>query len=219
MLNRGYRALLVRFVCALVGFGVAAAVQAEQVRAIDVTVTAGMRPFPARAALLLKLYEQGPVPTVLTVVRDVEWPPGATRIVRLVLDRPFEPARVRRFALAIDTGAAGTATWDVESAFVEWQGPAGRERLLASNLVGVVAAGRDLASAERHDGDWRCASDGDCSDGLECNGLERCAPEAAGADAHGCVTGRPMACPVNTVCAERRGCRGPAPSAPVPVPR
>ena len=219
MRNRYRRDLLVGCLIGVLALSAAAPVCAEQVRALDVTVTAGDRPFPARATLLLKIYEQGPLPRVLTVVREGEWPAGATRIVRLVLDRPLESTRVRRFALALEAAAADAAPWDVEAAYVEWQGSAGRERLLASNLAGVVAVGRDLASAERRDGDGRCSTDSDCSDGLDCNGAERCAPAAAGADARGCVAGRPVVCPVNTVCAEHRGCTGPAPVRAAPVAR
>ena len=218
MRKRYCRDLLLGCIGGFIVLAIAAPAVAEQVRALDVTVTGGERPFPAKATLLLRIYEQSPLPRVLTVVRDVEWPAGATRIVRLILDRPLESSRVRRFALSLEAGAADTASWDVESAFVEWQGPAGRERLLAANLAGVVAVGRDLASAERREGDGLCNSDGDCSDGLDCNGLERCAPHAVGADARGCVVGRPIACPVNTVCAEHRGCVGPAPVRAAPAP-
>ena len=53
-----------------------------------------------------------------------------------------------------------------------------------------------------------CKSDADCDDKRSCNGLERCAPRAAGADARGCVKGTPVVCPVNQVCGEGVGCRG-----------
>lgn len=36
-----------------------------------------------------------------------------------------------------------------------------------------------------------CTADADCSDGLFCNGMERCAPRQAGADARGCAPGQP----------------------------
>lgn len=47
-----------------------------------------------------------------------------------------------------------------------------------------VDAGPDLAVV-------RCAADLDCSDGLFCNGRERCAPASVTADSHGCVAGPP----------------------------
>src|SRR5690606_17839408 len=40
-----------------------------------------------------------------------------------------------------------------------------------------------------------CARDRDCSDGLFCNGQERCIPGEPGADARGCVTIQPPCVP------------------------
>ncbi|MDQ3033861.1 MAG: MopE-related protein, partial [Myxococcota bacterium] len=48
-----------------------------------------------------------------------------------------------------------------------------------SEAPGTDAGGADAAS--------RCASDDECTDGVFCNGAERCAPGTAGANALGCV--------------------------------
>ena len=55
-----------------------------------------------------------------------------------------------------------------------------------------------------------CITDAECDDHRNCNGLERCAPQRRDADARGCVKGLPVVCPVNQVCSEEAGCRGPA---------
>lgn len=65
--------------------------------------------------------------------------------------------------------------------------------LIVAALVAceTPTAAPDAASAEAGP---RCASDPDCSDGVFCNGVERCAPSVAGADALGCIAG-PSPCP------------------------
>ena len=193
--------------CVLVGL-LPPVVTASTVSALDVTVTSGATGLPGGATPVLKIYGAGPLPRTLTLPVDGAWPAGATRVVHLVLERPLDPATVRRFALGLEPGHGAAAPWDIESFVVEWQGERGRERLLAATLSGMVGPGRDLASPERHEAELRCQSDADCSDGLDCNGRERCAPAALGADARGCLAGRPPVCPVNQVCVEHRGCRG-----------
>ncbi len=44
-----------------------------------------------------------------------------------------------------------------------------------------------------------CASNVECSDGLFCNGIERCAPTDDGADVRGCIPGPPP-CAVGQTC-------------------
>jgi len=51
------------------------------------------------------------------------------------------------------------------------------------------------------DGGGLCAADGDCDDGLFCNGAERCAPSDARADVRGCVLG-PDPCLADQTCDE-----------------
>ncbi len=52
-------------------------------------------------------------------------------------------------------------------------------------------------------GDETCESDISCSDGVFCNGQERCAPSAEDADARGCIVG-PAPCDANRACSEAR---------------
>ncbi len=47
-------------------------------------------------------------------------------------------------------------------------------------------------------GDSACRSDDDCSDGLFCDGVERCLPSSASADSHGCLRGDPPCTPMQT---------------------
>src|SRR5690349_17603185 len=48
----------------------------------------------------------------------------------------------------------------------------------------------------------RCSRDGDCSDGIFCNGIERCEPGTVGADARGCTVPWKAACDAGQVCEE-----------------
>ncbi len=48
-----------------------------------------------------------------------------------------------------------------------------------------------------------CTSDAACSDGLYCNGVERCAPGASGADEAGCVPAQSGPCAAGETCDER----------------
>lgn len=51
----------------------------------------------------------------------------------------------------------------------------------------------------------RCLAHADCDDGLFCNGLERCAPNARGADVRGCIAGTERRCANNAGCTEAMG--------------
>jgi hypothetical protein len=90
------------------------------------------------------------------------------------------------------------------------------ERLLDTTLSGVIGRQGELASMDRDQAALACRSDADCDDKRACNGQERCAPRAPGADARGCVKGTPVVCPVNQVCSEGVGCRGLAGGGPKP---
>lgn len=46
-----------------------------------------------------------------------------------------------------------------------------------------------------------CSNHDECDDRIYCNGLERCRPGTAGADARGCVV-EPLVCPPDQVCSE-----------------
>lgn len=54
----------------------------------------------------------------------------------------------------------------------------------------------------------QCTRDDDCSDGVFCNGVERCMPGATGTDARGCAVARTPACMAGQQCDEAsRRCR------------
>lgn len=70
--------------------------------------------------------------------------------------------------------------------------------VLLSGLLGACGGGGD-GSSDGPDAAARCTDDTHCDDGVFCNGLERCAPEATGADAEGCVA-------ADSPCADRERC-------------
>ena len=178
------------------------------VSTLDVSVTSGAADLPAGAVLELKIYEQSPVPRIVALTHGEAWPAAASRLVRVHLERPLDPRRVRRFSLAYRAPRPGLPAWDVESARVEWDANGERQRLLATTLAGVVAVDRELASEEVREAQLLCATDADCDNGRSCDGVERCEPANRRADPRGCVSGKPVICPVNQVCVEHQGCRG-----------
>ncbi len=188
--------------------GRALAADGVLVSTLDVSVTSGSAALPAGALLELKIYEQGPLPLAVALTHGEPWPAAVTRLVRVHLDRPLDPRRVRRFSLAYRTPRPGLPAWEVDSARVEWDSNGERQRLLATVLAGVVAVDRELASEEVREAQLLCTSDADCDNGRSCDGVERCEPANRRADARGCVAGKPVICPVNQVCVEHQGCRG-----------
>ena len=197
----------------LLALAVAGAEPPTLVSALDVSITSGALPLPAGVGLDLKIYEQGPVPRIVPIPHGEPWLPGATRLVRVKLERPLDPRHVRRYSIAYRTPQALQAPWEIESAVVEWEAGGRHERLLAATLSGTVAADREVASEDVKEAQMTCAADADCDDGRMCNGAERCDPGNRTADSRGCVSGRPLVCPVNQVCVERAGCRGAAEAA------
>lgn len=65
-----------------------------------------------------------------------------------------------------------------------------------------VGSGGDKAPVVRIAGQDICTRDSQCSDGVFCNGAERCAPQAANADRRGCVAGSPP-CRQGETCVEQ----------------
>jgi hypothetical protein len=94
-----------------------------------------------------------------------------------------------------------------------------QQLLLNATLSGEIAGQGELATMDRDASTMVCMADADCDDHNSCNGRERCAPHTAGADARGCVSGSPMVCPVNQICAEGRGCVGAGDLRPLPAPK
>jgi hypothetical protein len=127
----------------------------------------------------------------------------------LNLSDALESRDVLRFSLYYRAASATAPAWQVMAADVDLSAGRGPpELLLDTTLSGEIDRQGELASLERDVSTMICASDADCDDHRSCNGRERCAPRSAGADAKGCVRGTPLACPVNQVCSEGKGCVG-----------
>ncbi len=76
------------------------------------------------------------------------------------------------------------------------QSPGGQDAATDSNHG-------DMIIVDAADTAVRCLSDNDCSDHVFCNGLERCMPGAAGADARGCLVASPTSpCQPGDMCDE-----------------
>jgi hypothetical protein len=67
-------------------------------------------------------------------------------------------------------------------------------------LVFLVSCGDDAAPAR--DASAPCASNADCDDAIYCNGVERCDPGVAGADARGCLAQSGPPCMASQTCDE-----------------
>lgn len=61
-----------------------------------------------------------------------------------------------------------------------------------------------LSNTLRSDGPALCTNDNQCDDGSYCNGVERCQPGSAGADARGCVANPNPICRAGQFCNEER---------------
>jgi len=77
-------------------------------------------------------------------------------------------------------------------------------RLAPSVLLCFLLACGDDAPPTEIDAFTGCASDEDCSDGVFCNGPERCDPASSGANALGCVAGGGDPCEGGRSCNEDR---------------
>jgi hypothetical protein len=184
-----------------------ARLEAASISHIQVRVVTGTQELGAGGYLELRIYEVGKAVRRLPLTHGEPWPHDSTHLIPLRLSDALDPRRVLRFALYYR--AAGPAPpLEIVAADVELPGQTPPERLLDATLSGAIPKGGELASAEREAGALMCADDADCDDGKACDGQERCAPRAAGADARGCVKGTPVVCPVNQVCTEGRGCQG-----------
>ncbi|MDB6082673.1 MAG: hypothetical protein JWN43_554 [Gammaproteobacteria bacterium] len=182
---------------------------------IQVRIVTGGEELTAGSVLELRVYEAGKAVRRLSLTHGEAWPRDSTRVIPLTLADPLDTRAVLRFGLYYRAGNTGAPPWEVVAAEVDLT--AGREtpeRLLNATLSGVIDRQGELATEERDAGSMTCATDTDCDDHLNCDGHERCSPRTAGADARGCVKGSPVVCPVNQVCTEAHGCRGPDPATP-----
>jgi len=183
--------------------------EAVPVSRLEVRVVTGAQELSAGSDLELRIYEAGKSVRRLPLVHGEAWLPDSTHLIPVKLNDALEPRNVLRFALYYRAGSPLAPAWEVVSAEVELpSGHEGPARLLNATLYGVIAKQGELATVERDQAALACGSDADCDDHRTCNGKERCAPHAAGADARGCVKGSPVVCPVNQVCGESVGCHG-----------
>ena len=177
---------------------------------LQVRITTGAEELAAGSVVELRIYESGKSVRRLPLTHGESWSRDSTRVIPLTLIEALDPRDVARFALYYRAASPLSPPWEVVAAEVDVEsGHAAPERLLNATLAGVIAQRGELATEERDAGSMRCATDADCDDHRKCNGHERCAPQSREADARGCVKGLPLACPVNQVCSEDRGCHGP----------
>jgi hypothetical protein len=182
---------------------------AAPVSRLEVRVTTGGQEMSAGSDLELRIYEAGKNPRRLPLVHGEAWLPDSTHLIPVQLSESLDPRNVLRFALYYKAGSPLAPALEVVAADVELPSTAGApQKLLNATLSGVITRQGELATGERDQASMMCSSDADCDDHKACNGRERCAPRAAGADARGCVKGAPMVCPVNQICGEGVGCHG-----------
>jgi hypothetical protein len=182
---------------------------AASVSRLEVRVTTGGQEMSAGSELELRIYEAGKNARRLPLVHGEAWLPDSTHLIPVQLSESLDPRNVVRFALYYKAGSPLAPALEVIAADVELPSIAGSpQKLLNATLSGVINRQGELATEDRDQASMTCSSDADCDDHKACNGRERCAPRAAGADARGCVKGAPMVCPVNQICGEGVGCHG-----------
>lgn len=188
----------------------AASAEAVPVSRLEVRVVTGAEELSAGSSLELRIYEAGKSVRRLPLVHGEAWPRDSTHIIPVKLSDALDPRNVVRFSLYYRSASPSAPELEIVAADVELPstGKEPPERLLDATLSGVIARQGELATMDRDPAALACRSDSDCDDKRSCNGRERCAPRAAGADARGCVKGTPVVCPVNQVCGEGVGCRG-----------
>jgi hypothetical protein len=187
----------------------AASAQAVPVSHLEVKIVTGAEELGAGSSLELRIYEAGKSVRRLPLVHGEAWPRDSTHIIPVKLSDPLDPRNVVRFSLYYRSASPSARGFEIVAADVELPSTKNSpELLLDATLSGVIAGQGELATVDREQSALACRSDADCDDKRTCNGQERCAPHAPGADARGCVKGTPVVCPVNQVCSEGVGCRG-----------
>ena len=187
----------------------AASAGAIPVSHLEVRIVTGADELSAGGSLELRIYEAGGSVRRLPLVHGEAWPSDSTHIIPVKLGEALDPRNVVRFSLYYRSASPLAPELEIVAADVELPSTNETpERLLDTTLSGVVGRQGELATMDRDQAALACKSDADCDDKRTCNGQERCAPRAAGADARGCVKGTPVVCPVNQVCSEGVGCRG-----------
>jgi hypothetical protein len=196
---------LIAVLLALLGTS-AAALPVSQ---LSVHIVNGAQPLLAGSDVELRIYEVGGRVLHLPLTHGEAWAPDSTRVIPLVLSEPLDPRLVQRYSIFYRSPQTGRGSWEIADAAVDLPaGPLATTRLLDTHLSGAITQEGELSTEERSAGSLACIVDADCDDHRSCNGVERCVPHSAGADARGCVKGDPVVCPVNEVCVEKRGCVG-----------
>ena len=194
------------------GAGRVAAIPVQQV---ELRIVIGAEQLTPGSDLELRIYGSNGIVMRLPVAHAEPWLPDSTHLIPLKLNEGLEPQNVQRFAIYYRPSSAVAAPFEIIAADVELPSSSGDpQRLLGVTLSGVIARQGELATQDRSQAASTCLTDADCDDGRTCDGRERCAPHSANADARGCVSGTPVACPVNQVCGERVGCHGLVPPKP-----
>ncbi|MEP6884035.1 MAG: hypothetical protein ABJC66_04715 [Gammaproteobacteria bacterium] len=187
----------------------AATTMGSPVSRLEVRIVTGADELAVGSSLELRIYEAGKSARRLPLVHGEFWPRDSTHLIPVELSEVLDPRNVVRFGLYYRGASSLTRQFAIVSADVELPSSVGTpERLLDATLSGVISRQGELATADREQSALTCKSDADCDDKRTCNGRERCAPRAAGADARGCVKGTPVVCPINQICGEGVGCRG-----------
>jgi len=200
--NRVWPALFLLTLCA-------GAADALPVSHVQVRVVTGSADLAAGSYVELRIYEAGKAARRLPLTHGEAWPRDSTRVIPLTLNDGLDPRGVLRFSLYYRAANPLAPPWQVVAADVDLSaGQEPPELLLGTTLSGEIAKQGELATPERDASTLTCVTDADCDDHKSCNGLERCEPRSADADARGCVRGSPKVCPVNQVCTEERGCVG-----------
>ena len=182
---------------------------ATPVSRLEVRVVTGAEELSAGSSLELRIYEAGKSVRRLPLVHGESWPRDSTHIIPVKLGEPLDPRTVLRFSLYYRAANPLAPALEIVSADVGLPSTGDvPQRLLDATLSGTIARQGELATVDRDQSALACVTDADCDDKRACNGIERCAPHTAGADARGCVKGTPVVCPVNQVCGEGVGCRG-----------
>ena len=184
-------------------------IHAQSVSHIQVRVVSGAADMAAGSFVELRIYQANKNVLRLPLTHGEAWPRDSTRVLPITLSEALDPRSVVRFGLYYRAASAFAPAWEVVAADVDLSGGHQPPRLLlGATLSGEIDKQGELATVDREAGALACSSDADCDDHRACNGRERCAPRSPGADARGCVRGAPVACPVNQVCVEGRGCVG-----------
>jgi hypothetical protein len=203
------RAFIAIFTLALTALCTAQAAAAAPVSRFEVRIVTGSRELGAGSELELRIYATGSAVKRFPLAHGEAWLPNSTHLIPVLVAGGLDPRTVTRFSLFYRAGSALAAPLDIVAADVEMPAADGApQRLLDATLSGVLVRQGELATVDRDASQLVCMTDHDCDDGRTCNGHERCAPHAGGADARGCLKGTPVVCPVNQVCGEGVGCRG-----------